>query len=422
MPYHLISVHPTNIGGIFGGIIAMPKFTDRSARGRLKPGMHSDGRGLYLHVAPSGARSWILRATVKGRATASGTPYRVEVGLGSLDDVGVKEAREKAAPLRTLARQGINPLDEKRRERLTFAEAAKRVHEELLPTWRNRKHAETWLATVENYANPKFGKCPIEDVSTADVLSVLSPIWTEKHETAKRLKQRLSTVFDWAKGHGHYKGENPVAGVKKALPKVKREAEHMAAMHWRDVPAFMDELGQREGISARTLEFLILTASRSGEARGARWNEIDLEAREWVIPGERMKRGIPHRAPLSEAAVSVLKRVTGLDPDLVFPSVQRAADGSARPQSVMVFKSLCQRMGHEGFTTHGFRSSFRDWCSESANAPHDVAESALSHAVGNAVSRAYARSDLFEQRRPLMDRWGQFATGQTGKVVELGRA
>lgn len=210
--------------------------------------------------------------------------------------------------------------------------------------------------------------------------------------------------------------------MKKALPTVKQRPEHLAAMTWRDLPAFMEDLSGREVVSARTLEFLILTATRSGEARGARWSEIDLDAREWLIPAVRMKRGVPHHVPLSPAAVEVLNRVRGLDADLVFPRVQRDRSDVARPQSVMVFKALLKRMGAEGFTVHGFRSTFRDWCSESAHADREVAEAALSHATGNEVERAYARSDLFERRRALMEAWGRFATGGTGEVVDLVRA
>jgi len=248
---------------------------------------------------------------------------------------------------------------------------------------------------------------------------VLSPIWIEKHETAKRLRQRISTIFDWAKGAGHYPHENPVNGLKKALPLVKRRPEHMAAMLWRDVPDFMAELATREGVSARTLEFIILTAARSGEARGARWSEI--EGSVWTVPGERMKRGVLHRVPLSAEALAVMERVRGLDNDLIFPSVQRGPKGEAKGQSVMVFKALLKRMHRSGFTVHGFRSTFRDWCSESARTERELAEAALSHATGNEVERAYARSDLFERRRTLMDAWGRYATGKAGEVVEMVR-
>lgn len=256
-------------------------------------------------------------------------------------------------------------------------------------------------------------------MNTADVLNALTPIWTEKHETAKRLKQRLSTVFDWAKGAGHYPHENPVNGLKKALPAVKRRATHLPAMEWSEVPLFMAELGEREGVSARTLEFIILTAARSGEARGAKWSEIKSDI--WSVPAERMKRCIEHRVPLSGAAASVISHVAGMDSDFVFPSHNRGSGGQAKAQSVMVFKSLLKRMKREGFTVHGFRSTFRDWCSESARADREVAEAALSHASGNEVERAYARSDLFGRRRELMEAWGRYCTGETGAVVQMVR-
>ena len=391
----------------------MPKLTAKKVEHLRLPGFFGDGEGLYLKVGRGGAKSWILRTVVHGR--------RRDLGLGSASLVSLAEARTKARAYRKIAREGGDPDAVRKRESLTFAEAARRVHAQLMPTWKNRKHAETWLATVENHASARFGNRPLHTIGTADILAVLAPIWTEKHETAKRLKQRLATIFDWAKGAGQYPHENPVNGVKKALPSVKLRPEHLAAMAWCDLPAFMQDLAGRDGISARTLEFLILTATRSGEARGARWREIDLDAREWLIPGARMKRGVPHRVPLSPAAVAVLERVRGLDADLVFPSTQLDPQGEARPQSVMVFKALLGRMGADGFTVHGFRSTFRDWCSESAHADREVAEAALSHATGNEVERAYARSDLFDRRRALMDAWGRFATGKSGEVVELVR-
>lgn len=391
----------------------MPTLTAKKVSSLREPGFYGDGEGLYLKVGTGGAKSWILRTVVHGR--------RRDLGLGSASLTSLAEARTKAREFRKIAREGGDPDTIRKRESLTFEEAAKRVHGQLLPTWKNKKHAQTWLATVENYANPKFGKRPLHTIGTADVLSVLSPIWTEKHETAKRLNQRLSTIFDWARGAGHYPFENPVNGIKKALPSVKQRPEHMAAMEWRELPSFMRDLSSREGISARTLEFLILTATRSGEARGALWSEIDLSTKEWMVSAERMKRGLPHRVPLSDAAIAVLNRVRGLDDDFVFPSLQRGPHGETRPLSVMVFKSLLLRMEYEGFTVHGFRSTFRDWCSERAHADREVAEAALSHATGNEVERAYARSDLFERRRALMDAWARYATGSTGKVIELAR-
>lgn len=388
------------------------RLTVAKASRMTEPGRYADGGCLYLVVTPSGAKQWVARLTIHGRQT--------DLGLGGASYVTLAEAREEAARLRKVARTGGDPRTERRRETITFEEAAKRVHAALLPTWRNAKHAETWLATVEAHANPQFGRRPIETVGTADVLKVLTPIWTEKHETAKRLKQRLAAIFDWAKGAGHYPHENPVNGLKKALPMVKRRPEHMLAMDWQELPGFMGDLALREGVSARTLEFLVLTATRSGEARGARWSEI--EGNVWTIPGERMKRGVPHRVPLSAEALAVLDRVKGLDGKLIFPSQKRGKSGESQPQSVMVFKALLKRMGRDGFTIHGFRATFRDWCSESAHAEREVAEAALSHATGNEVERAYARSDLFERRRELMAAWARFATGQTGDVVAMVRA
>ncbi|SEN37445.1 Integrase [Pseudorhodobacter antarcticus] len=380
----------------------LPKLTARKVEGLKEPGMHGDGEGLYLCVSVGGTKSWILRTTVYGR--------RRELGLGSATLVSLAEAREEARRLRKVARAGGDPETIRNRETLTFAEAAKRVHKNLEPTWSNPKHAAGWLSAVEAYAFPCFGKRPINKVGTPDILLVLEPIWTTKHETARRVMQRLSTIFDWAKVAGHYPAENPVTGVKKALGTVNTATKHMASMPWQDLPDFMMELYSREGVSARTLEFIILTATRSGEARGARWEEIDLEERAWHIPGERMKRRIPHRIPLSSAACAVLERMKGMDAEIVFPSVQTAKTAKPRVQSVNVFQALLQRMEREGFTIHGFRSTFRDWCSEDAHAEREVAEAALSHATGNEVERAYARSDLYDRRRTLMEQWGNFTT------------
>lgn len=347
------------------------------------------------------------------------TSSHLNLGLGSASLVGLAEARLKATEYRKIAREGGDPDVVRKRESLSFREAADRVHAQLKPTWRNRKHSETWLSTVANYAVPSFGDRRIHTLGPADILSVLSPIWVAKHETAKRLLQRLSTIFDWAKGAGHYPHENPVNGVRKALPVVRHVATHIPAMPWKETPTFMQELSKRESVSARTLEFIILTAVRSGETRGARWSEFDLNEGTWTIPGQRMKRGIPHRVPLSDHALALLEFVKPLDNEWVFPSNQLGKDSLARPQSVTVFKSLFKRMGCEGFTVHGFRSTFRDWCSEYARADREVAEAALAHSTGSQAERAYARSDLFERRRALMVKWSDFLTNQNAAVLEF---
>ena len=368
--------------------------------------MHGDGGGLYLRVGPTGAKSWILRTVVHGR--------RRDFGLGSATLTSLAEAREKARELRKVARDDGDPDTVRRRESLTFEDATRKVHANLLPTWRSEGHGVRWLSSFERYVFPAFGQRPVHTITNADVLGVLTPIWAEKHDTARRVKQRIASVFDWAKGAGHYPHENPVNGLEKALPSVKRRAVHMAALSWPDLPAFMSELSAREGVSARCLAFIILTAARSREAREARWDEIDGDV--WTVPAERMKRGVAHRVPLSAAALTQLESVRGLDDELIFPSANRNRDGNTKPMSGTVFAALMKRMKREGFTTHGFRSTFRDWCGESANVEREVAEAALSHAFGDRVERAYARSDLFERRRAIMDLWGRFATGKMGGV------
>ena len=367
--------------------------------------MYGDGNGLYLCVGPGNAKSWILRTTVFGR--------RREFGLGSASLISLAEARDEAQRMRKIARGGGNPDTERRRESLNFEEAAAQVHQERLKTWKNRKHQESWIASVVNYANPIFGKLPIHTVGTAEIIKVLLPIWVEKNETATRLKQRLSTIFDWAKGHGYYLHENPVNGVEKALPTVKATSEHLPSMPWQEVPAFVQALRSREGVSARALEFLILTGVRSVEARGATWDEFDLSEAVWSIPGERMKRGEIHRVPLPPAAKQIVEQMRNLDATYVFPSASRDAKGKNRPMSDAVFRALFDRMGVEGITVHGFRTSFRVWCSEVAHADWDVAELALSHAAGSQVARAYARSDLLDRRRDLMEMWAGFVLGNS---------
>lgn len=399
----------------------MGKLTVKGVEAKSKPGMYGDGEGLYLNVAAGGTRSWMFRGTIKGRVTEAGTPYRVEVGLGSIADIGLAAAREKAAELRKLCRAGSNPLDEKRRKRLTFEQVARQLHRKEEPTWA-ASHAKRWIASLESFAFTKIGHRPVEDIRRPDVVSVLEPIWRSHHETARKVKIRLAQVIDYATDRGLYHEANPARGAIRSLENFERAPRHMPAMAWRSLPDFMLSLKAREGVSARALEFAILTCARSGEVRGARWSEIDLAAKVWSIPAERMKARRPHRVPLTEGALSVLEQMRGLDADLVFPSAQRSSDGKAKVMSDMAFAALMKRMKVEGITTHGFRSTFRDWCSESARADFELAEAALAHSVGNTTVRAYARSDLFERRRALMDAWAQFATGATGQVVQMVRA
>ncbi|MDF0602997.1 tyrosine-type recombinase/integrase [Psychromarinibacter sp. C21-152] len=364
------------------------------------PGRYADGNCLFLVVSPSGAKQWVARLTIHGKQT--------DLGLGGHTYTSLEEAREECAKLRKVARNGGDPRTERRKLVLTFEDAARRVHAGLLPTWRSAGHGQRWLASLEHYAFPIIGERPINTLGPSDVLSVLSPIWTEKNDTAKRIKQRMASVFDWAKGAGHYAAENPLTGLEKALPSVRSAPIHMAALPWRELPKFMGELSRREAVSARALAFLILTATRSRELRGARWSEID--GKTWTIPADRMKTGKEHKIPLSAEALSILESVQGIGDDLIFPSATRGSK-SERPLSDTVFKALMDRMGYQNLTAHGFRSTFRDWCGEHAKADREVAEAALAHSFGSKVERAYARSDLFQRRRQLMSAWGRYAKG-----------
>ena len=387
----------------------MPKLTARKVQTLTAPGLHGDGNGLYLRIGKQGGRSWILRTVVHGR--------RRDLGLGSASLVNLAEAREKAQEYRKVARQGGDPDTLRNRRYITFEEAVSQVHDNLLPTWRSSRHGQIWLSSIRRYAFPVLKDRPIQTIGTADILQVLTPIWASKHDTANRVKQRLALIFDWAKGAGHYPQENPVNGIKKALPNVKVHVEHMNSLPWRELPGFVKELRNREGVSARALEFIILTATRSGEARNARWSEISGDT--WTIPAERMKTGKAHRVPLSQDALTVLEKVRDLDSDWIFPSPSKGRNGHIKPLSDNVFRALMRRMNVEGITTHGFRSTFRDWCSEYAAIDREVAEAALSHSLGNKVERAYARSDLFERREVVMTSWAKFLRGKSKNVLQL---
>jgi len=385
------------------------RLTVSKVRSINEPGRYSDGNCLYLVVAPGGSKSWVARLTIRGKQT--------DLGLGGVGYVTLAEARDETVRLRKMTKQGQDPRRERQREVLTFEEAAKRVHAGLKPTFKSERHAALWLSSLKIHALSRLGDMKLHEITSGDVLAVLQPIWTEKHDTARRVKQRISTVFDWAKGSGHLSGENPVTGIKRALPKVQRRADHMAALPWRDVPAFMAELREREAVAARCLEFLILTAGRSNEGRGARWSEIRDSL--WTVPAERMKRGGVHEVPLSDAALSVIDRARGLDSDLLFPSPRTIGSKQAAHLSVNAFRPLLKRMGHEGLTVHGFRSSFRDWAADFARADREVAEACLAHVRGDQTERAYARSNLLDRRRSLMESWGRFCCPKPSDVIQL---
>ncbi len=389
-----------------GGTLAAlsGKLTKRLVE-NLGAGRHGDGGGLYLVVDPSGARRWIVRVTVKGQKNAKGAPLRTDFGLGGADVVTLNAARERALEYRRMAKSGLNPRYNASREIPTFEELAKQVHIERLPTWKNPKHGQQWLNTLRDYAFPKIGRMPVDAIGQPEVLMCLSPIWTEKHETARRLAQRIKTVLDVARSKGFRDGENPITAVKEAavLPKVKAKVEHHDAMPWKDVPAFYAELDQRSAVAAKALQFTILTACRTSEVLGMTWDEVDEDARLWVIPASRMKGGVQHRVPLTDEMMRILTQMKKLSSTYVFEGQKRH-----KPLSNMSMLMLLRRMGRGQFTVHGFRSTFRDWAGEAAGAPREVAEAALAHQVGSDVERAYARSDLIERRRELMRNWENY--------------
>ena len=382
----------------------------------LGPGRHGDGGGLYLVVDPSGARRWIVRVTVKGQKNRKGSPLRTDFGLGGADVVTLNMARERALEYRRMAKQGLNPRYNAKQDIPTFEEFAQQVHIERLPTWRNPKHGQQWINTLRDYAFPKMGRMPLNSIGQPEVLMCLSPIWTEKHETARRLMQRIKTVLDVARAKGFREGENPVTAIKEAgvLPKVKKKVKHHKAMEWRDVPAFYADLRTRNAMSSKALMFTCLTGSRTNEVLGMRWEEIDFDEGIWTCPEERMKTGDEHRVPLTQEMLAIIEPLKAMQSDFVFEGQKRH-----QPLSNMSMLMLLRRMKIEGVTVHGFRSTFRVWASEVANAPREVAEMSLSHRIGSQVEQAYARSDLLEKRRQLMERWSLFVCGDSAKVISI---
>ena len=378
------------------------KLSDRKVRALREPGRYGDGATLYLVVAHGGSRQWVQRLTVRGKQT--------DIGLGGYPVVGLKEAREKAQANRSQARSGADPLLERRRAAVpTFRTLAAQHIEAHRPSWRNAKHAAQWGATLAAYAHPFIGNRPVDQITRADVIGLLSPIWTEKPETARRVRQRVRAVMARAIALEYIENNPAGEGIDAALAKLPRIKAHHAALPYAQLPAALKAVRESPATPAVKLgfQFLVLTACRSGEVRGARWDEIDEDVAAWTVPAARMKGGRPHRVPLSEQATAVLDEARGLDngSGLVFP-----APRSGLELSNMAFAQVLRRLGLD-FVPHGLRSSFRDWAAERTDAPHAVMEAALAHSVKNATEAAYFRSDLFELRRGLMAKWGKFLGG-----------
>lgn len=365
-----------------------------------EPGRYSDGDGLILDLRAPGRGHWMVRVQYGGK--------RRDIGLGSLEHIGLADARAAAGEIRKQARGGLDPLAERKKEQVivpTFKDAAEAVHREHQAAWKNGKHQAQWINTLDTYAFPKLGKLLVSDIEGPAIRDVLAPIWLAKPETARRVRQRIGAVLDWAYAKGYRSSEAPMRSLSRGLPRQPRKDGHFAAMPYADISAFLVRLRQRTSVTRLALEFLILTAARSGEVRGARWSEMDLAEKVWLVPGERMKVGKEHRVPLSDAALEVLSRVAIFKSelsDLVFPGQK-----PKNPLSDMTLLKVLQVMDVP-VTVHGFRSTFRDWCAEETQYPGEVAEAALAHAIPNKVEAAYRRTDFFEKRKNLMADWGRF--------------
>ncbi len=394
-----------------------------------KPGRYGDGGNLWLQVSKWGTKSWLFRYTIDGKQR--------QMGLGSADTVKLGEAREQARQARNWFLHGHDPIAQRDAERaaaradaakgVTFKNASERYIAAHEAAWKNEKHVTQWRATLTTYAYPIMGDLSVAAIDTGLVTKVLEPIWTTKPETASRLRGRIEVILDWAKVRGYRHGENPArwrGHLDKLLPakgKV-RKVTHHAALPIDNLASFMAALRKQPGVGARALEFAVLTAARTGEVIGARWSEIDLAAKMWTVPVDRMKAGREHRVPLSDCAVEILEALPrGQADDYVFPGAKPGA-----PLSNMSLLATLKRMGRGDLTTHGFRSTFRDWTAERTNYPREVAEMALAHKVADAVEAAYRRGDLFQKRQRLMQAWADACAAppadKSSRVVSLREA
>ncbi len=399
---------------------ARNKLTARQVATIAKLGVHSDGGGLYLRIRPSG-RSWFYIGSLDGK--------RFELGLGSAVDISLAKARELALKIRLQLIDGLDPMSERKkaqveRKRLkaeeevggkaqqagavTFGKFAAELLADIEDGFKNRKHRQQWHNTLKTHAEP-LASIPIDQVSTEDIVAVLQPIWLSKPETASRVRGRIERVLDAAKAKGLRSGDNPARNrghLELLLPKRgKVSVNHHPAIAFGEIAAFVSDLRKQTAVSAKALEFTILTVARSGETRGMIWAEINLDEKLWTVPASRMKAGSTHEVPLSDAAMAVLNAVKedGLDPeDFVFAAPR---GGSF---SDMALSQLLKRMGRKGITVHGFRSTFRDWAGEKTQFGREEVEMALAHTLGSSVERAYRRGRALEKRRELMTAWADY--------------
>jgi len=370
----------------------------------------ADGGGLYLYLAPTGAKNWVFRYTISGKER--------NMGLGSFPDVSLAEARDVASTYRKIKRNGVDPLihrENERRKRITanqqgvtFTVAAQELIDSKKAGWKNVKHAAQWTSTLQTYAYPTLGEMPVDQITVSHVLRVLKPIWESKSETATRVRQRVESVLDASTALGYRTGDNPArwrGHLDKLLPERStiKKVVHHPALPYRDAPVFMKDLMERDSIGAKALQFTILTACRTSEVIHAKWDEIDLDAATWTIPEERMKAKKIHRVPLSDTALSIVSGIEKVG-DYVFYGAR-----PNRPISDNTMRKLLQQtLGYQDLVVHGFRSSFRDWCSEETHVPNIVAEMALAHSIDSKVESSYRRGDLFARRATLMQAWASY--------------
>ena len=393
------------------------KLTALAVAQAKRRGYFGDGGGLFLQVSATGAKSWVFRFKEAGRLR--------EMGLGPTHTISLAEARQKALECRKLRLDGLDPIERRRAIRrqakldaakaISFEECATRYIDSHKAGWRNPKHAAQWPSTLATYVNAIFGDVPVQAVDVGLVMKALEPIWTEKPETAGRVRGRIESILDWATARGFRHGENPArwrGHLENLLPKKAkvRRVEHHAALPYAEIGGFMAELRRQQGIAACALQFALLTAARTGEVIGACWDEFDLAAGLWTVPAMRMKTGKEHRVPLSGSALAIVEGIAAIrQGDFVFPGGR-----TGRPLSNMSMLAVLHRMGRGELTTHGFRSSFRDWVAERTNFPTEVAEMALAHAVGDKVEAAYRRGDLFRKRRDLAEAWARYCMADLG--------
>ena len=389
----------------------MGKLTATAVKAAKVPGRYGDGDGLFLMVGATGSKSWLVRVQKDGK--------RRDIGLGGASKVPLALARDRAGVVRSQIEAGIDPVAERRKAAgvPTFREAAALVHAEHKRGWRNAKHRDQWLATLTAYAFPTLGDVSVSRIEAPAVRDALAAIWLTKPETARRLRQRISTVIDWAVAKGYRDGPLAMAVIDKALPRQRQAVKHHAALPHAAMPDFMTTLRSKETMGRLALEAVILTAARSGEIRLATWDELDLEAALWTIPADRMKAKRAHVVPLSAPAVALFQRMKAHrrgDSNLVFPGAARR-----KPLSDMTLTKALRDMAVDA-VPHGFRSTFRDWVAEETNWPAELAEAALAHVVADKTVAAYQRGSMLDKRRTMMTAWATYCDGASaGKVVQL---